>query len=82
MKKRPEMAPPELYAFSSDAAIKYQLTLGEREFLKKLHLKDFVASILWGTLHSKMVTEAIASLDPKTLVTIVKGKSIPIIAKN
>ena len=82
MKRGPQMAAPELYAFNMDLAIKYQLTSGEREFLKKLLLEDFIASVSWGVLHSKLVTEAIASLDPKSWVTKIKGKSVPLIAEN
>lgn len=82
MKRGPEVAPPELYAFSTDTAIKYQLVPEEREFLKKLHLEDFVASVQWGVLHSKLVTEAMASLEPKTWITTMKGNNIPLIATN
>lgn len=82
MKRGPELATPELYAFNTDAAIKYQLTPGEREFLRKLHLEEFVVSNSWGVLHTKLVTEAIASVDPKTWVTTVKGENVPLISKN
>ena len=82
MKRGPEGERPELYVFNVDSAITYQLTPGEKEFLRKIHLEDFVASVSWGVLHSKLVTEAIASLDPKTWVTKVKDISVSLIAED
>ena len=82
MKTRLEMTPLELYALSMDVAIKYQVTPIYREFMKKFHLKDFVVLVSWRVVHSILVREAIAFLDPKTWITTVKGENIPIIAKN
>ena len=82
MKRGPEAEHGTLYAFSIDAAIKYQLTPGERDFLRKLNLEDFITSNSWGVLHPQLVTEAFASLEPNTFLTIVKGENVLIIAKN
>ena len=82
MKRGPEATNPELYAFNTDVALKYQLTPGERQFLRKLNLEEFVASNPWGVLHSALVTEAIASVDPKTWVTTVKGEAVALLSKN
>ena len=82
MKRRSEVEQVGLYAFSIDTALKYQLTPGERDFLRKLHLEDFITSVPWGVLHTQLVTEAIAALEPDTWVTTVKGESVPLIAEN
>lgn len=59
----------------------YQLTPEERGFLKALHLEDFITLVSWRVLHPKLVTKAIAPLDPRTLTTTVKGESVPLISK-
>ena len=82
MKRGPEGKHVELYAFSIDTALKYQLTMEESDFLKKLHLEDFITLVSWGVLHTQLVTEAIAAYEPDTLRTTVKGESVPIISKN
>ena len=51
-------------------------------FLKALHLEEFVTSVSWGVLHPQLVKEAIASLEPTTLMTTVKGRKQAIIAKD
>ena len=80
MKRGPEAGQEVLYAFSIDPALKYQLTPGERDFLKKLNLEDFISSNSWGVLHSQLVTEAIAALDLDTFFTTVKGEKVQLIA--
>lgn len=82
MKRGPEDRQDVLYAFSIDPALKYQLTPGEREFLKKLDLEDFLTSNSWGVLHSPLVTEAIAALEPDTFWTTVKGEKVRLIAED
>lgn len=82
MKRGPEMVPSELYAFTTDAALKYQLTTGERDFLRKIQLEDFVAANSWGVLHAGLVTDAIASMDPETWETTVKGEPMALLSKN
>ena len=82
MKRGLETDPPELYVFSTNADINYKLTLEEMKFLRALHLEDFVTSVSWGVLHAQLVREAIASFEATTLQTTVKGKSMPLIAKN
>lgn len=82
MKRGLEADPPELYVFSTNADINYKLTLEETKFLKALHLEAFITSVSWGVLHTQLVKEAIASLEPTTLQSTVKGESMAIIAKN
>ena len=81
IKRRPEVTNLELYASNMDVALKYQLTPGERQFLKKLNLEDFVASNPWGVLHSALVIEAIALVYPKTWVTTIKGEVVALLSK-
>ncbi len=82
MKRGLETDSPELYVFSTNADINYKLTLEETKFLRTLHLEDFVTAVSWGVLHTQLVKEAIASFEATTLQTTVKGKSMPLIAKN
>ena len=82
MKRGPEAESSALYVFSIDSALKYQLTPGERDFLKTLNLEDFITSNSWGVLHTPLVTEAIASLEQDTFLATVKGEKIQIIAEN
>ena len=82
MKRGPEAGQEVLYAFSIDPALKYQLTPGERDFLKKLNLEDFISSNSWGVLHSQLVTEAIAALELDTFLTTVKGEKVQLIAQD
>ena len=76
MKRGPEAISSALYVFSIDSALKYQLTPGERDFLKTLNLEDFITSNSWGVLHTPLVTEAIASLEQDTFLATVKGEKI------
>ena len=82
MKRGPEAESATLYVLTTDPALKYQPTLAEKDFLKKLHLEDFITSNSWGVLQPQLVTEAIAALEPTTFLTTVKGESVQIIAKN
>ena len=82
MKRGPEEGQEVLYAFTIDPALKYQLTPGERDFLRKLNLEDFISSNSWGVLHSQLVTEAIAALEPDTFLTTVKGEKVQLIAQD
>ena len=82
MKRGPEEGQDVLYAFTIDPALKYQLTPGERDFLKKLNLEDFISSNSWGVLHSQLVTEAIAALEPATFSTTLKGEKVQLIAQD
>ena len=82
MKRGLETDPPELYVFSTNADINYKLNLEETKFLRALHLEDFVTTVSWGVLHAQLVKEAIASFEAITLQATVKGKSMPLIAKN
>ena len=81
MKRGLEAEHTELYVFSTNADLNYKLTPEERGFLNALHLEDFVTSVSWGVLHPQLVKEAIASLEPTTLMTTIKGESRAIIAK-
>lgn len=81
MKRGPEAESATLYAFSIDPALKYRLTSGERDFLRKLNLEEFITSNSWGVLHTQLVTEAITSLEPDTFSTMVKGEKVRIIAR-
>ena len=82
MKRGLETEHTEPYVFSTNADINYKLTLEETKFLKALHLEAFITSVSWGVLHTQLVKEAIASLEPTTLQSTVKGESMAIIAKN
>lgn len=81
MKRGLEEDHTELYVFSTNADINYKLTPEETKFLKALRLEDFVTSVSWGVLHTQLVKEAIASLNPTTLLTTIKGNDVAIIAK-
>ena len=82
MKRGPEADSSALYVFSIDSALEYQLTPGERDFLKTLNLEDFITSNSWGVLHTQLVTEAIATLAQDTFLATVKGEKVQIIAEN
>jgi hypothetical protein len=68
--------------FSTNADLNYKLIPEERGILRLLHLEDFISSVPWGVLHPQLVKETIASLEPTTWSTTVKGESIIIVAKN
>jgi hypothetical protein len=82
MKRGLEAEHTGLYVFSTNADLNYKLTPEEKGFLRMLHLEDFISSVSWGVLHPHLVKEAIASLEPTTWSTTVKGESIIIITKN
>lgn len=82
MKRGLEAEHTESYVFSTNADLNYKLTPEESRFLRALHLEDFITSVSWGVLHSPLVKEAIAYLEPTTLSTTVKGESVVIIAKH
>ena len=82
MKRGPTAEQDVLYVFSIDPALKYQLTPGERDFLKKLNLEDFITLNSWGVLHSQLVKETIAALELDTFLTIVKGEKVQLIAQD
>ena len=81
MKRSLEADNTELYVFSTNADLNYKLTPEERVFLNALHLEEFVTSVSWGVLHPQLVKEAIASLEPTTLMTTVKGEHQAILSK-
>lgn len=82
MRRGLEAGHPELYVFSIDATLSYQLTPEERGFSKALNLEDIITSYSWELLHPQLVKEAITSFEPTTLLTTMKGKNMAIIAKN
>ena len=82
MKRSLEADNAELYVFSTNAEINYKLTPEERGFLNALHLEEFVISVSWGVLHPQLVKEAIASLEPTTLMATVKGEHRAILSKD